>query len=294
MARRAAVLVVGMHRSGTSAMTRVLELMGGTLPRKLKRGSVVNPPGFWEGRRIVRLHEELLGSLGSSWDDIDDLPADWLRREPTQEHEDALLEVLVEDFSEAPVAVVKDPRLSRLAPLWLRLLRRFEAEPAFVIMIRHPLEVARSLAARDGLGEEKSLLLWLIHLVEAERHSRGSPRVFVGYDQLLDEPGSVEGRVRDGLGVEWPEPRGSRLDEIRSFLSDEHRHHVAEADIPRGTDLHDCVRAAYDVARQASRGEGFDADGTAQAAFDEVARHVRRAQLVALRQAAEVAGTPVG
>jgi hypothetical protein len=276
-------------------MTRVLGLMGGTLPRKLKRGSAVNPPGFWEGRRIVRLHEELLGSLGSSWDDIGDLPADWLRRKCTQEHEDALLEVLVEDFPEAPVAVVKDPRLSRLAPLWLRLLQRFQAEPGFVIMIRHPLEVARSLAARDGFGQEKSLLLWLVHLVEAERHSRGSPRVFVAYDQLLDEPGTVEGRVRDGLGVEWPEPRGSRLDEIRRFLSDEHRHHVAEADDPReGTDLHDCARAAYDVARQASRGDGFDGDRTAQAAFDEVARHVRRAQLAALRRAAEVAGTPVG
>jgi hypothetical protein len=273
---RAAVLVVGMHRSGTSAMTRVLNLMGGALPARLKPGSEENAPGFWEGRRIVRRHKALLESLGSGWDDIGELPADWLQRESTQGYENVLLEILREDFSEARIIVVKDPRLSRLAPLWLRLLERFEAEPSFVVMIRHPLEVARSLAVRNGFDERKSLLLWLIHLVEAERHSRGFPRVFVTYDRLLDEPEKVVARVRDGLGIEWPPAAGSLEHEIRSFLSEQHRHHVENEEIARGcSDLRDWVRDAYDVARRASHDESCDRDRPAQAAFDELARRLR-------------------
>jgi hypothetical protein len=272
--RRAAVLVIGMHRSGTSAMTRVLNLMGGALPRKLKRGSGANEPGFWEGRSIVRAHEAMLESLGSSWDDVRELPVGWLELESTRAHEDALLELLRADFAEAPIFVVKDPRVSRLVPLWVRLLGRFEAEPTFVIMVRHPLEVARSLASRSGFDDEKSLRLWLIHEVEAERYSRGFPRVFVTYDRLLNEPAAVVARVRDVLGVEWPPAVDE--DEIRSFLSDEYRHHVEEANIAgNGTDLRDRVGEAYELACRAADDESFDRDGSAAAAFDELGRRIR-------------------
>jgi hypothetical protein len=272
----AAVLVIGMHRSGTSAMTRVLNLMGGALPRKLKRGSGANEPGFWEGRSIVRAHEALLESLGTSWADTRELPAGWLDLEATRAGEDALLDILRADFSDAPIFVVKDPRVSRLVPLWLRLLGRFEAEPSFVIMVRHPVEVARSLAARSGFDEEKSLRLWLIHEVEAERYSRGFPRVFVTYDRLLNEPAAVVGRVRDVLRVGWPPATGD--DEIRGFLSDEYRHHVEEANIPTdGSDLREWVREAYALACRAADDVSFDRDGSAAAAFDELGRRIRAA-----------------
>ena len=254
-------------------MTRVLNLMGGALPRKLKRGSGANEPGFWEGRTIVRTHEALLESIGSSWDDVRELQAGWLELESTRAHEDALLELMRADFSGAPIFVVKDPRVSRLVPLWLRLLGRFEAEPNFVIMVRHPLEVARSLAVRSRFDEEKSLRLWLIHELEAEQYSRGFPRVFVTYDRLLNEPEAVVARVRDVLGVEWPAAAGDG--EIRSFLSDEYRHHVEEANmVGDGTDLRGWVREAYELARRAADEESFDHDGSA-AAFDELGRRIR-------------------
>lgn len=279
--RRRAIVVLGMHRSGTSAVTRVLNLLGAGLPRQLKPGARDNVPGFWEGRPIVRRHDLLLQSLGSSWDDVAALPGDWLSRQSTRTHEDALLQLLRQDFSDADTFAVKDPRASRLVPLWLRLLERFDADASFALVVRHPLEVARSLAARDGFGEQKSLLLWLIHLVEAERATRGRPRAFVSYERLLREPDAVVAQLRRRLEAGLAVPTEQARIAIREFLSDEHRHHLVEEEIASGAaDLRDWVREAHVLARRLAHDEVPDGDSATQGAFDELARHVRTTQLV--------------
>lgn len=273
------MLVLGVHRSGTSAMTRVLNLGGASLPMRLKLGGKDNIPGFWEGKLIVGEHEELMTSLGSSWDDIAALPTDWLERESTRRHEDSLLEILRGDFADTRTLVIKDPRASRLVPTWLHVLERFGADPGFVLMIRHPVEVVRSLAARNGFGEHKSLLLWLVYLVEAERDTRGYPRVFVQYEQLLREPEAVLARVREQLGGNWLPSSASVEREIREFVSEEHRHHVAEDDFGNGpTDLRAWVRDAYALARRVA--EDASADEATRPEFDLLARHIRTTQLV--------------
>jgi hypothetical protein len=277
--RRRAVLVLGMHRSGTSAMTRVLNLGGASLPTRLKPGSEDNPAGLWEGRLVVEKNEELMESLGSFWDDIAALPADWLQRESTRRQEDALVEILRDDVADAKTFAIKDPRASRLVPLWLRVLDRVGAAPGFVLMIRHPVEVARSLAVRNGFGEHKSFLLWLVHLVEAERDTRGHPRVFVHFEQLLRDPDAVLSRVRDTIGGSWTPSSESAVSEIQKFLSEDLRHHVAEEEIRDGpTELRTWIRDAYSVARRVA--EDASADAAAQPEFDMLARHVRTAQLV--------------
>ncbi len=262
-------------------MTRVLNLLGAALPTELKTAGSDNVPGFWEGRRIVDHHASLLASLGSAWDDTAALPGDWLERESTTAHEDALLELLFEDFADSPLFAVKDPRISRLAPLWLRLLDRFDTEPSFVLMLRRPDEVASSLAARNGFGREKSLLLWLVHLVEAEQSSRGLPRAFVSYEQLLDEPQAVVDAVGERLAIRWPSPPQTREDDIRTFLSHAQRHHVADrAPEPGATKLHDWVAEAYALAYRVAHGEIPADDLSVLVGFDELAAHVRTTQLV--------------
>jgi hypothetical protein len=222
---RRAILVVGMHRSGTSALTRTLSLRGATLPRRILPPAPDNEVGVWEPRQIVAIHEALLASAGSSWDDVSEFPPSWFASNSAILFKDQLVAALREDFGGASLFVVKDPRICRLVPLWLAVLEEFGAAPLFVIPIRHPLEVAASLQRRNGFSKAKSLLLWLRHFLAVEHDTRGLRRSFVAYDQLLTDWCGVVDRIGRDLRILWPR-RSVAFDlEIDCFLSNKHRHH---------------------------------------------------------------------
>ncbi len=224
-----AVIVLGMHRSGTSALTGVLNRLGVALgPRLIAAQEGVNERGFWEHDEIVEIHNALLHALDSVWHDILPLPERWWRSDPVRPFRDRLEKVLRRDFGGAPLWGLKDPRMCRLLPLWLDLLEGAGVRPVFIHTHRHPFEVARSLERRDGMAHEKALFLWLDHNLSAERWSRGHPRVFVSYDALLDEPRATLERIARCLGLDWPQPIDAKSDEIAAFLSPHLRHHVAE------------------------------------------------------------------
>ena len=148
--RRAAILVAGMHRSGTSAVTRVVSLLGARLPEALMPAVPGNNErGFWESSELHRLHERILQAAGSSWDDFSAFPESWLGSHQAIGFRAALAGFLRDNFEAAPLFVIKDPRMSRFLPLWLGVLEDFGAAPKIIIPIRNPLEVAKSLAARD-------------------------------------------------------------------------------------------------------------------------------------------------
>src|SRR5690242_20012263 len=93
------VLVLGMHRSGTSALTRMLNLLGCALPDELLGANYSNPEGHWESQRAIAINDALLIALGRSWDDIRELPADWLRRPETEAARQQIRAFLDRDFS---------------------------------------------------------------------------------------------------------------------------------------------------------------------------------------------------
>src|SRR5580692_5095072 len=154
-------MVLGMHRSGTSALTRLLALRGATLPEDMIRPGVDNEIGFWEPRQIVAIHDEILQSAGSSWDDVAALPHAWFSSDVASRFRQRLGVALDRTFGDAPLFALKDPRLCLLLPLWLSLLDERGIAPLPVISVRNPLEVAASLGRRDSFSESKSLLLWL-------------------------------------------------------------------------------------------------------------------------------------
>ncbi|MCX7628554.1 MAG: hypothetical protein N2Z69_09145 [Methylophilaceae bacterium] len=223
------VFVLGMHRSGTSAMAGVLSLLGAHPGASLIAAhDAVNPKGFWEHADIVAVHERLLAALGSSWDDERRLPDLWWESEAAAEARGRLLEILRRDFSEAPLWVIKDPRLCRLLPLWLGILEQFgDCTPYFVHILRHPAEVARSLQNRDQIPEHSACLLWLEHLLEAERWSRGHPRMAISFTELLsDWPSAVARMIHEWhlpLAIDDP----VRKHAVQQFLEPALRHHRA-------------------------------------------------------------------
>ena len=113
--------------------------------------------------------------------------------------------IVCDRFSERPVIVLKDPRISLLTPLWMRALRAARYVPYCVIMVREPRQVADSLLKRNGFPRAKGLLLWAGHMLAVERGTRGMPRVFIRFDDLLR---SAEKQLRKvGRALDLPRLR---------------------------------------------------------------------------------------
>ena len=220
-----------MHRSGTSALTRVLSLCGAALPARLiEPASRVNETGFWEPRELVALHDEILAAAGSHWHDVRRFPDAWFGSDAAAIFRQRLENLIAREFGAAPLLVVKDPRLCRLLPLWRSALARLGIAPLVVVPVRNPLEVAASLEERDGFGEGHSLVLWLGHFLAAEQHSRDLPRCFVAYDRLLtDWRGGVD-RIGTSLGILWPRGPDAAAPDIEEFLCRTLRHHAQDPD----------------------------------------------------------------
>jgi GT2 family glycosyltransferase len=221
---RSALLVLGMHRSGTSALARVLNLLGADLGPSLLPANADNESGFWEPRELVAVHDELLAALGTSWHDPWPLPAGALEGSEVRPFRERILAILRRDFAAAPLVGLKDPRLCRLLPLWRPLLEEAGLRAAFVLIRRHPDDVAASLAARNGMSRAAARLLWLDHVLASERDSRGAPRAFLSYEGLLEDWRTEVRRVATSVGMPDVAAVEKAAGSIGSFLDRDLRH----------------------------------------------------------------------
>ena len=152
-----AIMVLGMHRSGTLAFTGALSLMGVDLGPSLLPASSTNQSGYWEHSEVVSVHDRLLMALGSSWDDLSPLPARWWESEPAAPYRAMLLEILARDFAASPLWALKDPRLCRLMPLWISMLEELQCETVwFSSAAILPRRSARSINARGSCMRNRS------------------------------------------------------------------------------------------------------------------------------------------
>lgn len=225
--KRHAIIVLGMHRSGTSALAGVLYQLGINLSDNLLPPQDDNKKGFWEHKDIYQIHEKLLKDLHSSWDDVRGLPDKWWTSDIVAPYEEKILKILQRDFSNSAFWGIKDPRICRLLLLWKPLIESFDSTPYFIIIIRNPIEVAASLAKREGFSREKSLLLWLTHLLESEKQTRGHFRTFVTYAELLSDWKRVMSRVQNIFKFKWPVSLEDAGPEIKAFLDEAMRHNRA-------------------------------------------------------------------
>jgi GT2 family glycosyltransferase/glycosyltransferase involved in cell wall biosynthesis len=249
---RDGILVFGMHRSGTSAITRALNLSGASLGGRLVAESVGNETGHWENAFAVETNERLLATLGRGWDDARALPDNWTAHQAARQAVLAIRGYAERDLA-VPLFALKDPRLCRLAPIWLEALNGPECRVCALIVLRHPLEIAASLAARDGFSLGRSLLLWLRHMLECEAATRHLPRCFVRYEQLLREGPAALQRIRADLSLDGLDADAAATAQIEAFLDAGRRHHVAGQD-DRLRDLSPVAAAAHALLEQAADG----------------------------------------
>lgn len=224
-----------MHRSGTSAITQVLALAGATLPENVMPGDEHNAKGYFEPWRIAVFNDQRLRAAGGAWDDPFTFP--YRPLEPREEKRwiTRATDLFDEEFAGARHPLMKDPRVSVLGPLWRTVLDDLALAARAVIPVRHPLEVAGSLAKRDGFPTEKSVLLWVAYMLSAERYSRDLPRAIVPYEGLLNDWRGQVARIETGHGAHLPSLTPQAAKAIDRFLTQDLRHNAASqnlADIP--------------------------------------------------------------
>lgn len=258
---RRAILVAGMHRSGTSALTRVLSLLGARLPANVMPPTEGNnDSGFWEPLRVVQLHDEVLASAGLTWHDVSAFPRSWYASDAAFEFKRRLVALLPEEFGDSRLFVMKDPRLCRVVPLWIDALTDLRCEPKFVLPFRNPLEVAASLQRRDGFSLAHGVLLWLRHVVDGERATRAFTRTFVSYAELLENWNGAVSRIAMELDLDWPEDLDRAAPEIEGFLSPELRHFAfTDGSVRARGDIVVWVKDAYSALEKAAAGNQLGA-----------------------------------
>lgn len=219
--RPVVLLVLGMHRSGTSALTRVLNLLGAYLPGGLLGGNRSNPHGHWEPQRVVDIDEALLVALGRRWDDLRPLPADWIASPAAAIARDAIATFAAHELSRQRLSIIKDPRLCLLAPLWLEVLAAQGMDVRVIVPLRDPREVAASLRRRDGMAATSAYRLWQRHLVAAEAASRHHRRACVRFSDLRADWRGAVVVLAEALDVVWPNAIDTVAPAIDGFLAPE-------------------------------------------------------------------------
>lgn len=216
---RQAILVIGMHRSGTSAVTRGLEVLGVNLGTRLRSPRTENPKGFWEDLDFNAINTDVLQSFGLEWHtpgriDPTDLRASRLR--PLMDRAAAFLE---KKFAANGIIGLKDPRASRVLPFWDKVFEKSGIAVSYVIACRNPLSVAKSLSARDGFPFIKGHVLWLEYMLCSMIYSASRPRIVVDYDNMLEQPAKELTRIAAALDLTF-EINGSQFQEYNTkFLS---------------------------------------------------------------------------
>jgi hypothetical protein len=221
-----------MHRSGTSALAGMLGMLGAKIGSTLLPAHPEdNPKGYWENTDIVSIHDEILATLGSSWDDECSLPPQWWQFPELKLLREELMRIVQRDYTNASLWVVKDPRLCRLMPLWSSILNDSVDEAKVIFIIRHPYEVAESLKRRGDISNERSYLLWIRYMLDAEKWSHRFPSALVSYEQLLSDWRGVSDHIVQMLNVPIYYNDLAIQRNIDLFLEPKLRHHMFEGNL---------------------------------------------------------------
>ncbi len=254
-ARPIILFVLGMSRSGTSALTRVLSLCGGTLPAALAGANSANPSGYWEPRKSLHLNAVILRRHGSAMID----PSLRLEEEGALDAKEqsawiAEIRAYLNTLPAAPLIVIKDPQITALTGMWFEAARLAGFDSVAVIALRNPEEVTASVTANGPISQELSSALWLKFNLLAERHTRDVPRVFVEYPNLLEDWRREIKRISVALAIDLNSSDDRAIEE---FLEDDLRRQrfcglITE---PFGTDWNSAV---YEALSAAARDEPCD------------------------------------
>jgi GT2 family glycosyltransferase len=218
------IVVLGMHRSGTSAVTRGLKVMGVELGNRLMLPTQFNPKGYWEDMDIYQLNVDMLTAIGNDWFHLKSIGTDDVEVLRKKGYFLRAVELLRQKVRSAPVFGFKDPRVAKLLPFWKKVFKYCGFYVNYVFVVRHPISVAHSLAKREGFDLELSYLMWLSYVVTSILKTIDETFVLVDYDRLMQSPEFELERIARTICLEI-KPRELQIYK-KDFLDQNLRHTV--------------------------------------------------------------------
>lgn len=253
------IVVLGMHRSGTSAITRGLQALG------VELGDDLLPPvaedndkGYFEGIAINQLNIELLNALGSNWDDLSYIPEEAFAHRNIALFRSRAADMLRTKMMNGRPFGMKDPRVSRLLPFWQSVFTDVGLVPSYAIVVRNPMSVVRSLASgkRGDIDHEQGYYLWLEHMVPSIISSAGEERIVVDFDQFMAAPLPQLERLAQGLRLPFDSSSAAVKEYTDEFLDSKLQHtKFTLEDLRTGTTIPPEIATAYKALLRLARDE---------------------------------------
>ncbi|MBY0569557.1 MAG: glycoside hydrolase family 99-like domain-containing protein [Hyphomonadaceae bacterium] len=259
------IIVLGMHRSGTSAATRALEALGVSLGSNLMPAVAGdNDRGFFEDLDIQKLNERVLKKLGGGWDSLDEIdPTKLVSPYFTEERREAA-SILRAKLDAGPFAF-KDPRTALLLPLWQCVFEDLELHERYLLVVRNPLEVAASLASRNQMAPTRGMLLWAKYNFSALRFTQDRKPFFLSYERLLNTPRAALQDIARALGVPSPSTENPAIEAYcNEFLALDLRHNnLSRHELTRSGQAPGFVVELYELLLACTNDSGREIDADA-------------------------------
>lgn len=220
------LVVLGMHRSGTSATTRGLEVLGVSLGNSLMPAAKDNnDKGFFEDVEFHALNARLLTHLGSAWDRLSLIDSSALLQPQFQALQDEAERVLASKLSDIACLAIKDPQATILLPFWQHVFTRLGVKAQYLICFRNPLSVAASLRKRDGIYPVRAQLLWAKYSLSALQNTMTQDALVVDYDNLMENPQEELRRIARAFDLPSPDSAPEAFAAFsQEFLAQDLRH----------------------------------------------------------------------
>lgn len=248
--RQRCVAVLGVGRSGTSAITRGLAALGVELGDKLRQATwLKNPTGFYEDTDLLRINKRLKRLLGVRGDSVRLLEPNWWKTPEALRLQAEAVDTIRRRFGGHGLWGYKYARTLRFMPFWTAVFAAVDLDVRYLMPIRNPLSVARSRARLDPWRgtQEQSDLEWLVNVVPYFRMVRERPCVVVDFDLFMADPAGQLARVSRGLELPLTaEIQASIKSFADSFLDPSLRHsrHGGD-DLDRDPRVNEVTRSAY-------------------------------------------------
>jgi len=223
--KKIVVLIVGMHRSGTSALASLIGRMGADLGPDLIGPKASNPKGHFEPRKIVLANEDLLKRLKACNPQSDDLPDDWLEREETKIAKAKIQEIILTDFSNQDLFAIKDPRLCLLLPLYYNLLEELGITVKTIVIHRASQEAIKSLIKREGMSPELGRKYYEKYIRALKANLNGIETISISFDHLIERPKSVIKQIAAFIPSLAVEQSNKSIQDIANCIDPALRHH---------------------------------------------------------------------
>jgi hypothetical protein len=248
-----AICVLGMHRSGTSTITRSVNFLGAYIgeEKDMVPPGFDNPEGFWELRDIVSLHNRMLSALKRNYDTVAPLPEQWQLRREMLPFREELRDLIRRYFTSHPFWAWKDPRTCLTFTLWKELLDELGIDLSVIFVVRNPCDVANSLKQRNSFSFDKSFGIWFNHNISALESTAGVSTVFLSYDRFLEGWEQEMRRCASAFDIPWLDDEQLRQN-MTSFVRPELRHNKSTVEDLQGLPIP--VRELYNLLLQLTTG----------------------------------------